>query len=434
MIKSVWINEAHDADLRTIRGLGLEVYWQQLRSDLHPAAIKINLSAFSMDLLALTHHLKSHFCPIVVDFTCSIPELVSGGERNRAYISNWFSLADILILNTHEAGLFLNRRINSPQSIQGVAHELMHLGCKSVLLLGMDDSVWQHDYWTNGLTSFWLTQAGCTRGKYPEIRTVFSAALTASLSLGSTLQNAIIIAKMYAQQALRLADTTLYYGGFPENQLDLPYLSSAPLYQLPQPFKRCNRLGLYPVVDSSNWVEMLLNLGVKTIQLRIKERTKIFEEEIIRSIALAKKYDALLFINDYWEFALKYHAEAVHLGQSDLDTADIDAIRKQGLLLGVSTHCYYEVARAHALCPSYVAIGPIYPTASKEMPFTAQGIECLQRWQRTLNYPLVAIGGINLQRMPDVLASGVEGIALISAITQAEDPLSATEQLLSLIK
>jgi hydroxymethylpyrimidine kinase/phosphomethylpyrimidine kinase/thiamine-phosphate diphosphorylase len=434
MIQSVWINEQHDADRRTVQGLGLEVQLQQLSIDTQPGAIKINLSTFSVNMLALARLLKNYFCPIVVDCTCSLPELWKGSERNKGYVSNWFPLADILIINTHEAELLLSRRINSSQSMQEAAHELLHLGSKSVLLSGAYDPRWHHEYWTNGLTSFWLTQACFTQSIYPEIRAVFSAAVTASLSLGYTLEDAIIVAKMYAHQALRLANTTLHYGGFPENELDLPYLSSAPLYQVPQPFKRCHRLGLYPVVDSSDWVEMLLNLGVKTIQLRIKERTTTLEKEILRSIALAKKHHATLFINDYWELALKYQAEAVHLGQSDLDSADIDAIRNQGLLLGVSTHCYYEVARAHALCPSYVAIGPIYPTTSKEMLFAAQGIECLHRWHRTLNYPLVAIGGINLQRTPEVLASGVQGMAFISAITQAEDPRKATEQLLRLIK
>ena len=187
------------------------------------------------------------------------------------------------------------------------------------------------------------------------------------------------------------------------------------------------------MVDSADWVETLVQLGVKTLQLRIKERTKTLEEEMQRSIVLAKKYQATLFINDHWDLALKLGAKAVHLGQADLDTADLEAIQGQGLLLGVSTHCYYEVARAHAIAPSYVAIGPIYPTTSKEMDFAAQGIERLQRWMRTLNYPLVAIGGINLEHMPDVVATGVSGVALISAITCAEDPRIATKQLLSLI-
>ena len=116
-----------------------------------------------------------------------------------------------------------------------------------------------------------------------------------------------------------------------------------------------------------------------------------------------------------------------------METADLEAIRQKGLFLGLSTHCYYEVARAHGVCPSYVAIGPIYPTTSKEMPFSAQGITMLKRWKRTLEYPLVAIGGISLDRAPDVVATGVSGVALISAITQAEDPQQATRQLLSLM-
>ncbi|MGC1181736.1 thiamine phosphate synthase, partial [Legionella sp.] len=232
---------------------------------------------------------------------------------------------------------------------------------------------------------------------------------------------------------IRLAQTTLYYGGFPEDEADLPYLSSTPLFSAPRPFKLSPHLGLYPIVDSYKWVETLVQLGVKTIQLRIKERTKLVEDEIKRSIALTKKYDVILFINDYWDLALKLGAEAVHLGQSDLDSADLKAIQHKEMLLGVSTYCYYEVARAHAICPSYIAIGPIYPTTSKKMTFEAQGIAMLRRWKRTLHYPLVAIGGISLERASEVVATGVSGIALISAITQAKDPRLATKQFLSLI-
>jgi hydroxymethylpyrimidine kinase/phosphomethylpyrimidine kinase/thiamine-phosphate diphosphorylase len=199
-------------------------------------------------------------------------------------------------------------------------------------------------------------------------------------------------------------------------------------------FKPCHPLGLYPIVDSSAWVEKLLALGVTSIQLRIKEKTAALESEIIKSIALAKQYGATLFINDYWEQAIRHGAEGIHLGQEDLETADIAAIYRAGLLLGVSTHNAEEVERACAIQPSYIACGPIYPTTSKVVPHAPQGIEQLQHWRRTLSYPLVAIGGITLERIPAVAATGVHGIALISAITQALDPVLATQSLLALVK
>ncbi len=115
-------------------------------------------------------------------------------------------------------------------------------------------------------------------------------------------------------------------------------------------------------------------------------------------------------------------AYGVHLGQEDLDEADIEAIRDAGLRLGISSHCHYEVARAHSFNPSYIACGPIYHTTTKDMPWTPQGLAGLSYWQDMLDYPLVAIGGINRERMPSVAVTGVSGVAMITAITLADDP------------
>lgn len=155
------------------------------------------------------------------------------------------------------------------------------------------------------------------------------------------------------------------------------------------------------------------------------------EEEIKRSVHLANQYNAALFINDHWELAIHYGAAGVHLGQEDLEKADVDRINRSGLFLGISTHCYYEVARAHALNPSYVACGPIYETTSKIMPFQAQGIARLERWRKTLRYPLVAIGGITLKNLSDVLKTKIDGVSVISAITKASAPLVAAKQFLT---
>jgi hydroxymethylpyrimidine kinase/phosphomethylpyrimidine kinase/thiamine-phosphate diphosphorylase len=419
-MKTVWAIAGTEADKQTLRGLGIE----SVPTYTAPAAIKIAALNSAQEIASTVNFLKNYSGPIVLD----IPVIPRA-------LYEILPQVDVLVLDIHEAETILNHAINSHEEIQEAAAELLNLGVKSVLLKGEQahEPHWVHDYWNNGITSFWLTQRRYSDAKYAESGTVYSAAITAALALEFTPEDAIVIAKMYVHQAVRLAESALYYGGFPEDEADLPYLSSTPLHAAPQAFKRSHYLGLYPVVDSAEWVESLLKLGVKTIQLRIKERTPTLEEEMKRSIALAKQYQATLFINDYWDLALKWDAEAVHLGQSDLDTADLEALRRKGMLLGVSTHCYYEVARAHALAPSYVAIGPIYPTTSKDMAFGAQGVAMLERWRRTLNYPLVAIGGISLARAPEVVATGVSGVALISAITEAEDPCKATQQLLNLM-
>ncbi|MCW8384969.1 thiamine phosphate synthase [Fluoribacter dumoffii] len=428
MSASVWINTEKEADVCTLRALNLQVHPQHVNYSCQPHAIKMEGVVSPEELNLLKHYTG----PVVLDFTLSSLQHID--KANLLSAGRFF--ADILILNTLEAESLLSRSIATPHAMEEAAHELLTLGAKSVVLCGephLLGRAWTHEYWTNGVTSFWLSQKSVPQARYPDLRTVFTSAITGALAQGYTVEDALILGKMYVHQAVRQAQSSLFFGGFPEDEADLPYLSSTPLYHAPHPFRRCPPLGLYPVVDRFAWVEMLLKLDVKTIQLRIKEKSAALEVEMQRSIALAKKYRATLFINDYWELALKLNAEAVHLGQSDLDSADLDAIRKQGLLLGVSTHCYYEVARAHAICPSYIAIGPVFETDSKEMPFAAQGVERLQRWQRTLNYPLVAIGGINKARMPAVAATGVQGVALISAITKAEDPQQATLELLSLM-
>ncbi|WP_105664345.1 thiamine phosphate synthase [Cronobacter dublinensis] len=194
------------------------------------------------------------------------------------------------------------------------------------------------------------------------------------------------------------------------------------------------RLGLYPVVDSVGWIARLLEAGVRTLQLRIKDKTDADVEADVRAaIDLGKRYHARLFINDYWRLAIKHQAYGVHLGQEDLQTADLDAIRAAGLRLGVSTHDDMEIDVALAVRPSYIALGHVFPTQTKQMPSAPQGLAQLTAHvQRLGDYPTVAIGGISLARAPAVLETGVGSIAVVSAITQAADWRAATQQLLEL--
>ena len=190
-------------------------------------------------------------------------------------------------------------------------------------------------------------------------------------------------------------------------------------------------IGFYPVVPTADWVARLLSWGVRTVQLRIKSADHTPEQiafEVMGAIAAGKAVPgAQVFINDHWKLALDHGAYGVHLGQEDLDIADIDALRSSGLRLGLSTHTPAELARAKAVQPSYLAIGPIYPTTLKVMPYAPVGLENLADWAKaTAPYPVVAIGGISLERMPGVLACGVDGVAVVSAVTLAADPQLAT--------
>ncbi len=196
-------------------------------------------------------------------------------------------------------------------------------------------------------------------------------------------------------------------------------------------------IGFYPVVPTAAWVERLLSWGVRTIQLRIKAADHTPAQiavEVIAAIEAGKAVPgAQVFINDHWQIALAGDAYGVHLGQEDLDTADIEALRAAGLRLGLSTHTPEELARAKAVQPSYLAIGPIYPTTLKVMPYSPVGLENLANWaKQAAPYPVVAIGGVSLERLPGVLACGVNGVAVVSAVTLADDPERAARVALRL--
>ncbi|EHL99903.1 thiamine-phosphate diphosphorylase [Acetobacteraceae bacterium AT-5844] len=175
----------------------------------------------------------------------------------------------------------------------------------------------------------------------------------------------------------------------------------------------------YPVVPDAGWVARLAAAGARLIQLRIKDATPA---EILRQAAEAaeacRTHGAHLVLNDHWEAAIALKLEWLHLGQEDLDTADLAAIRAAGLRLGVSTHSDAELERALTVDPDYVALGPIYPTTLKVMPWRPQGLERLGTWRQRLGgRPLVAIGGITLERAPGCVAAGADSVAVVSDVT-----------------
>ena len=207
----------------------------------------------------------------------------------------------------------------------------------------------------------------------------------------------------------------------------------------PTPFTSLTApIGFYPVVPTADWVQRLLGWGVRTIQLRAKaadHSVQDLEREVRAAVeAGCAVPGSQVFINDHWQLALDAGAYGVHLGQEDLDTADIEALRRAGLRLGLSTHTPAELARAKAVQPSYLAIGPIYPTTLKVMPYEPVGLARLKAWvPHAAPYPVVAIGGISLQRLPGVMACGVDGVAVVSAVTLAADPQQAVRQGLALV-
>ena len=178
----------------------------------------------------------------------------------------------------------------------------------------------------------------------------------------------------------------------------------------------------YPVVDNVAWVSRLAALGVGTIQLRAKDLSHSEAVAMMRA-GLVAAGTAKLVVNDYWQAAIEIGARHLHLGQEDLAEADIPAIRRAGLTLGLSTHDDAELETALRHDPDYVALGPIYPTTLKAMRFAPQGLDKITDWKRRIgDIPLVAIGGITLERAEDVFAAGADSIAVVSDITKNADP------------
>lgn len=179
----------------------------------------------------------------------------------------------------------------------------------------------------------------------------------------------------------------------------------------------------YPIVPDSHWVERLVKLDVKLIQLRIKDQPQdIISEQIERALKTCRKHDCELVVNDHWQLALEAGANFIHLGQEDLQEADLEVIRGAGCRIGISTHSEKELTIALAAAPDYVALGPIWETTLKVMKWAPQGIERIKLWKSLISCPLVAIGGITLERAPLVFAAGANSIAMVSDILAHKDP------------
>ena len=180
----------------------------------------------------------------------------------------------------------------------------------------------------------------------------------------------------------------------------------------------------YPVVDSVAWVARLAALGVGTIQLRVKCLSHAEATAMVRAaLEATARTGAKLVVNDWWRAAIEAGAAHVHLGQEDLAEADVPAIRRAGLTLGFSTHDHMELETALRRDPDYIALGPIYPTTLKVMRFAPQGLARIAEWKRRVGkIPLVAIGGITLERAPGVYAVGADSIAVVSDVILNADP------------
>lgn len=411
--------------------------YRNCAADFDIRAIKIGLIP-NLDIArCIRQILMAQDVPVVLD-----PVLASssGGvsvpaDVQHYLLSELLTQVSLLTPNQPELGELTGETVAE----QG-ADRLIKQGLNACLVKGGHrESDWASDYFVSAQTAFYcygdrlsaeVRGTGC----------VLASGIASHLARGEDLRDAVVLARAYVFRGIRLSAQAGPYRVMAHSRdalglRDLPRLCyrSAQVGQR-YAFPDCPaRLGIYPVVDSSDWVGKLVDLDIETIQLRLKDK---HENEIRRQIGEA--VDCLagravsFFVNDHWQLAIEQGAYGVHLGQEDLHDANLAAIADAGLRLGVSTHSWWELARALAVNPSYIALGPIFETDSKRMPFSPQGVERLREWVRLLDghYPLVAIGGIDLQRTRTLKRTGVGSVAMITAITRAEDYRQATRALL----
>lgn len=192
----------------------------------------------------------------------------------------------------------------------------------------------------------------------------------------------------------------------------------------------------YPVFDDIRWLERMVPLGVKLVQLRIKDTPMAeVKAQLQAGLELCAEHDAIMVVNDYWELAIELRCDWLHLGQEDLDEADLDAIRAAGLKLGVSTHDNAELERVLAFNPEYVALGPVYPTILKKMKWHQQGLGKVTEWKELLgDTPLCAIGGMSVERAPGAFEAGADIVAVVTDITLNDDPEARVREWLEVCK
>lgn len=262
-----------------------------------------------------------------------------------------------------------------------------------------------------------------SRGREPDA--VYQGAMQACTALGFISVDARCLAGAWSHRTLRTGRFDALQ--WPDTPVDFG-LASFPPNSRTNAFARCpHDLGLYAVLPDAAWISRMARVGVPTLQLRFKsDDAAAVEREVSAAVRAVRGTSALLFINDHWRAAIDAGAYGVHLGQEDLaalPASDLQSIRHAGLRLGLSTHGYAEMVRADAASPSYVAMGAVFATTLKRMETAPQGLARLAAYARLMHgYSQVAIGGIDLERLDAVLATGVGSVAVVRALVTADDP------------
>ncbi len=347
---------------------------QALADDLPPSVIKIGVLPNVSILQCVMETIQQQPQAIVVLDTVIAPTQgqVFSQDNMAQALQSLLPYVDLVTPNIPEAEMLTGITITDTDAQQAAAAVLINKGAKGVLLKGghvksghEGDTSQCQDYFLSATHDFWMTQQKQQTLHSHGTGCVLSSATAAFCAHGKSLHDAVVLANAYISKGLRFAHShtpnddqkgSVSQTGWPNNVKDFPQvsLSADAVNYVPMAACDTHALGLYPVVDSIDWLEKLLQLGVKTIQLRVKNiETERLDDMVKQAAALGREHQARLFINDYWQLAIKHNAYGVHLGQEDMADADIAAIRNAGLHLGISTHGEYEFAYAATFKPSY---------------------------------------------------------------------------------
>ncbi len=430
----------------------LQAQVEAILADMPIAVIKIGMIGSRAMVSRLVSILADVEVPIVLDtvFKASIGEdLLASGAR-QVFTTRLLPMATLITPNIPEAEQLTGLSIYSREQQLAAAQALLAMGAQAVLLKGghFDDALAADVLLERGKPPLWLMAPQLASVHSHGSGCVLASSIAAGLVQGLSVVSAVVQAKARVHGGIAHSQV-LGHGvgavatlGWQPHSTHFPWLhvGDAPV-ALASPFPVMHQsMGLYPIVASADALLPLLQAGCRTLQLRVKSDDADFiKQQIERAVAICQDYgDSQLFINDHWHLAMQAGAFGVHLGQEDwqaLSSADQALLRNSGLRLGLSTHNLAEMALAHAARPTYMAIGPLFGTTSKQIDHPAVGLEKLTDWLLWLSpaYPVVTIGGIELRDVAAVKACGVDGIAVIGAVKAAtsEQVIAKVEALLA---
>jgi len=318
----------------------------------------------------------------------------------------------------------------NPATFDEIGKQLLARGTRAVCITGGDATdALANDWIATPHASGWLSAPRIAQTNTHGSGCTFATATAAALALGFVEADALVLAKMATAAAIRAAYSAgggsgpvRALAGFARDAASLPHLSwdTASPTTWPAPRAR-EALGLYAIIDSAARVDAVLAAGLRTVQLRIKRADDAsLRAEISRAMRACRDRGARLFINDHWQAALELGAPGLHLGQEDflaLSQEQRHRLASSGIALGISSHSLWELCRAAALAPDYIACGPVWPTETKRMPWRPQGLDNLAWWCAMADAPVVAIGGIlSAAEVTAAARCGAGGVCVVRAL------------------